>query len=182
MAQYTRRKKPPFRDDMLVLSAAVLMILFIYVAVDYPNTMAHIPGSGGTSGGGGHNGGNNLPAIINEKVLDQDGHTSEGQSTQSPLDTPWSNITYLNLTLSWTDDIGNNDQFELKVISDGKELDSADSTSGTVTLSIKTPQMGNYTAVVTCIKAPGLVGPSPIDRDSGNDWNLKVTADREVYE
>jgi len=179
--QNIKRKKGPFRDDMLVLSLAVLMVFVLYIAVDYPSTLAHIPGTNGTPGGGVPTG-QNEPTIVKENVLDQDSHSNERQSTDVTLVVPWSNVTYLNLSLSWTDDIGSNDQFELKVLSDGNELGSGDSTSGNIILNIKAPTSGNLTAVVTCVKAPGLVDPSPIDRDTGNDWNLKVTADREVYE
>ena len=182
MSMQYRGRKGPFRDDMLVLSVAVLMVFVLYIAVDYPSTMANVPANNGNSGGSGQNNGNPTIQLVNEDLLDQSGHTSEGQSSEIAFNAPWSNITWINLTLSWTDDIGNNDQFELKVLSDGQELDSADGSTGAVILSIQLPPSGNYTAVITCVKAPGLVGPSPIDRDSGNDWDIQAMAEREVLQ
>ena len=182
MSEFHRGRKGPFRDDMLVLSVAVLMVFVLYIAVDYPNTMAKAPGNTGNTGGTGPNNGHQTLTLVKEDLLDQSGHTSEGQSSEIPFKVPWSNVTWINLTLSWTDDIGSNDQFELKVLADGQELGSADGTSGNVPLNIKAPPSGNYTAIVTCVNAPGLVGSSPIDRDSGNDWAIKATAEREVLQ
>jgi hypothetical protein len=164
---------------MVVLSVAVLMVFVLYVAVDYPKTLANVPGG---SGGGGSGPGPSPPTytLVNEDLMDETSHTSEGQSTELSFEVPWSAVTWINLTLSWTDDIGNNDQFELKVLADGQDVGSADGSSGNIPLSIKAPPAGNYTAKVTCVKAPGLVGSSPLDRDSGNDWTLKATAEREV--
>jgi hypothetical protein len=179
---YHRNRKGPFRDDLLVLSVAVLMVFVLYIVVDYPSTMAKAPGNAGNPGGPGPNPGPQTLTLVNEDLLDESGRTNEGQSTEVPFEVPWSAVTWINLTLTWTDDIGNNDQFELKVLADGQEVGSADGTTGNVPLSIKAPPTGNYTAVVSCINAPGFVGPSPIDRDSGNDWALKAVAEREVLQ
>jgi hypothetical protein len=179
LSVHHRGRKGPFRDDLLVLSVAVLMVFVLYIAVDYPNTMASIPGN--TPGGGtGPGPGQQTIVLQNEDLLNEDGNTNEGQSTEVPFEVPWASVTWINFTLTWTDDVGNNDQFELKVLTDGQEVGSADGTTGSVPLNIKAPPSGNYTATVTCIKAPGLVGSSPWDRDSGNDWTLKATAEREV--
>ena len=167
---------------MLVLSVAVLMVFVLYTVVDYPSTMAKAPGNTGNPGGTGQNNGQPTIQLVNEDLLDKSGHTAEGQSTEVPFEVPWSSVTWINLTLSWTDDIGSNDQFELKVLADGQEVGSADGTSGNIPLNIKAPPTGNYTAVITCVNAPGLVGPSPIDRDSGNDWAIKAQAEREVLQ
>jgi len=180
MSVHTGRRKGPYRDDMVVLTATVMMVLLLYGAVDYPHTMANISES---SGGGGGGGGNPPPItmhLVEESVVDSTGYTAEAQSSSVDVKVPWSNVTWLNMTLTWTDDIGNNDQFELKLQLDGKDIDKKSGNAGLVTLEIEGPASGNYTAVITCVNAPGLVGPSPIDRDNGNSWALKATAVREV--
>ena len=35
---------------------------------------------------------------------------------------------------------------------------------------------GNFTVEITALDCPGLIGPFPVDRDNGNDWDLKVSA------
>jgi len=180
VAEYHRGRKGPFRDDMLVLSVAVLLVFVLYIAVDYPNTMAKLPGNTGGTGGSGPGPGQQTLTLVNEDLLDETGYTNEGQSTEVPFEVPWSSVTWINLTLSWTDDIGNNDEFQLTVMLDGQNVGSASGSSGNLPLSLKAPLSGNYTAVVACTKAPGLVGSSPFDRDSGNDWALKAVAEREV--
>jgi len=179
MSVHAGRRKGPYRDDMVVLTATVMMVLLLYGAVDYPHTMANISNGGGGGGGGG-----TLPPsvtyLVEEPVTDANRYTAEGQSSNVDLKVPWANVTWLNMTLTWTDDIGNNDQFELKVQLDGKDVDKKSGNTGQVTLNLEVPASGNYTAVITCVNAPGLVGPSPIDRDNGNNWALKATAVREV--
>jgi hypothetical protein len=175
-----RSKRKPFREDLVVLSATVLMLFFLYVSVDYPSAMEQVEelsniGSGGNlppSGGG--------TKLIEENLLDETGYTNEGQSTDIPAEVPWSSVRWVNFTLTWADDIGSNDEFELKVLSDNEVLDSISGTSGELKLNIEGPPIGNYTVTITCIDAPGLVGPLPVDRDSGNDWSMTATVVREV--
>jgi hypothetical protein len=171
-------KKGPYREDLLVLAVTAIMVFTLYGAVDYPNTIATIP-SGGGGGGGGHNQ-TNATHIVEEPVADQTGNTNEGQSTNVDIKVPWDRLLWVNTTLTWTDDIGNNDEFEVKVTSGGAELGKGSGTSGTIVVALEGPPGGNYTVVITCVNAPGIVGPSPIDRDKGNSWTLKATAVREV--
>jgi hypothetical protein len=178
MSVYGMTRKQPYREDLLVLAVTALMIFTLYGTVDYPLTVADIKAQGG--GGGGAQPQTNVTHIVEEPLVDQNGNTNEGQSTNVDTEVPWADLTWVNVTLTWTDDIGSNDEFEVKVTVDGSELGKASGVTGAITVDLKGPPNGNYTVVITCVDAPGLVGPFPIDRDSGNSWNLKAVAVREV--
>lgn len=180
MSVYGTGKKRPYREDLLVLAVSALMIFTLYAAVDYPLTLADLQTTGG--GGGGGTPHHNVSHLVEEPLVDQSGSTNEGQSTDVEMKATWGNLTWVNATLTWTDDIGDNDEFELKISVDGAEIDKASSVDGNIVLNLKGPPSGNYTVTVTCVDAPGLVGPFPIDRDNGNAWQLKATAVREVQE
>jgi hypothetical protein len=172
------RKKGPYREDLMVLAVTAVMVFTLYGAVDYPNTIANIPPGGG-GGGGGHNQ-TNVTHIVEEPVADESGYTNEGQSTNVDVKVPWGKLLWVNATLTWADDFGNNDQFQLVVTSGGVELGKGTGSTGSIAVNMEGPISGNYTVVISCLNAPGIVGPSPINRDQGNSWTLKATAVREV--
>lgn len=169
------REQRPFREDLVVL-AAISIILLLMFATDWNGP----PTS--TADGDGTGPGPTEPTIVEEDLLSRSDYTAEGASTRIDLEVPWSNVTLMTLELRWTDDIGSNDELELRVELEGDEVDGLASTTGEITIRVTNPQPGNYTITVTAIDCPGQIGPLPVDRDNGNGWDLEVKATREVYD
>jgi hypothetical protein len=179
MSVHGMKRKPPFREDLMVLAVTAIIVFSLYGAADYPRTVGNITHTNGPGGGGQHN--TNTTHPVEEQVVDTTGSTNEGQSTNVDMKVPWANLTWVNVTLTWVDDVGNNDEFSVKVSSGGAELGKGDGTTGTISVNIQSPASGNYTAVVTCVTSPGLVGANPFHVvDKGNSWSLKATAVHEV--
>jgi len=90
------------------------------------------------------------------------GQTSEGGSTDVDIVVEHEGVIGLIVQLEWTD-----------------ELDSSQGTSGQLLLDLSSDVvgelMGDYTITVSAIDCPGMVGPIPVDRDTGNSWSLTVT-------
>lgn len=169
------RRKRPYREDLVVLTIITVILLLMF-ATDWDGPSIF------TDGGDGPGTEPTVPTIIEEDLLSRSDFTSEGSSTTIDIEVPWSNVTRLTLDLQWSDDIGTNDELELSIGLDGDELDSLSSTSGAITIKLTDPRPGNYTITVTAVDCPGQIGPLPMDRDNGNDWDLEVKAIREVYE
>jgi len=114
------------------------------------------------------------------EVLSQDGQTSEGASSTVNVDVEQPGLLKLTVVLTWTDDIGSNDELGLSVSNATGELDTTEGTSGSLELVLSAPDgehlLGPFEVKVSAINCPGRVGPLPVDMDNGNSWSLKVTA------
>ena len=62
-----------------------------------------------------------------------------------------------------------------------RPVGSGEDNSGRVDVSVADNEHGDlngtYSVDVEAVRCPGTVEGIPIDRDNGNDWNLRVTAD-----
>jgi len=179
----------PYRDDMVIMSVVMLLILGTVAAEAVSGPSQYFrgnypPGSttGGAGGDGDGGGGGAGNATVKDKVVQQDGSTSEGGTTDVDFELGFERNTGMTVTLTWTDDIGNNDELGITLQKDGKEVDSTSGTSGSIELQIVSPESGNYTVQVSAIDCPGVVGPLPFDRDTGNTWSLEVTVEHEAGE
>jgi len=174
----------PFRTDIIVVSLSVLIILAIFVEEDLmrpspdwwllANPIVE-PGGGGPGGGGG-----GTPTLVTETVVSASGHTAEGSTSDTPFEAPWAVVRWVNLTLSWTDDVGSNDELGLALQHEGQEIDSITGTTGELRLTIKDPPGGNFTVQVSAIDCPGRITSHPFDQDNGNDWDLEVVVTYEA--
>lgn len=125
-------------------------------------------------------GNNQTQELTTEEILSKSGNTNEGQSSQEDFVLDFNLVTSVKAELKWTDDYGSNDNFLLEVSLNGDRLGQDQGTSGTLTVQLKAGPdenlAGNFTITITCTSAPGVIGPSPIDRDKGNSWDLTATA------
>jgi hypothetical protein len=112
---------------------------------------------------------------MEEEAVSIDGWTEEGASTDMDFGRLPVNVTGFRVELTWQDDIGSNDVLAVALIFNDSELDSAEGGSGSLSLEIPEGNYnGTYGIKVTAVNCPGVVGISPIDRDTGNSWNLNV--------
>ena len=117
------------------------------------------------------------------QLLSEDGSTSEGATTEKTFDIEDPNTISIAVTLEWTDDIGSNDVLGLALSNESGELATDQGTSGSLAVSIDAPEgsetgegalVGGYTVSISAIDCPGMIGPLPVDRDTGNSWTLTV--------
>jgi len=163
--------------DFLILSIGILMLIGPAVAIELSIPAPETTNSGGTTN-------NNPPESTpphEETLVSKDGYTNEGQTTELKQNYTASKVLNLTATLTWTDDYGSNDVFSLEVQLDGKSIGQEQSNTGqlkvTAAANADEDLRGNYTVLITCVKAPGIIGPIPIDRDNGNSWSLKFSAE-----
>jgi hypothetical protein len=123
---------------------------------------------------------NQTPVMVTAEVLSRSAYTSEGQTTEETFGLGYTIVTDVKAELTWTDDYGSNDVFSIELFHEGQSLDKQQGSTGALTVhaSAKSGEnlAGNFSVNITCVSAPGIVGPSPVDRDHGNSWDLKVTA------
>ena len=167
------------RNDLKVVTIFMVFIFVLITGLEVrPQDIGHVapPAPAGTTPGG-----NTQPQnLTTEEVLSRSGYTSEGQSSQETFSLDFKQVTMVNAELRWTDDYGSNDVFQIEISRDGQSLAQEEGTSGDLMIQVKASSgenlAGNFTITITCSNAPGVVGPSPIDRDKGNSWDLTVTA------
>jgi hypothetical protein len=131
----------------------------------------------GDDGDNGDDGWNATPVDI--EVESTTGRTNEGQTRDQAFALDYYQVTDIEVTLTWTDDYGNNDLFSVTLLWEGEEESSEQADSGTIILSVNDADggyNGNFTVEITAIDCPGRVTASPVDLDDGNDWELQVTA------
>jgi hypothetical protein len=178
------KKRRMYIEDMLVVSMVVLLILGIWASADLPREppewfqysyrlpeefeYPEEPPS------------DTEPEIREESVLADSGYLTEGATTEIVFEITYEKLIELQITLQWTDDIGSNDEFELSIAYEDESPEGNSGTSGSIEITIRGGSPGNYTATITAVDCPGIVGPFPVDRDNGNDWELEVTATYEV--
>jgi hypothetical protein len=178
----------PYSRDLVILFSAVIIIFLILVSVDFiggpPDWWT---GRYGQKPSDTETGitpdieGEDSFTIVEETLLDISDTTQEGSSTNLEM-TVLENTTSISLSLTWTDDLGSNDELELNVEFEGLTQQTMSSTSGSIVLSLTEPQAGAYSVTVSALDCPGNVGISPVDRDNGNDWTLSATAQRKVVQ
>ena len=166
------------RNDLTVVSILIIGMLMVgFVVKEAPSSIGQGAQDGGNADGGGGPGGGGAPQE-KELVSDQ-GHTAEGASSDVTFTIEDEGTTEIHVTLEWTDDIGNNDEFSLTLKNATGELGSESGNSGSLSVNYvvepATGPVGDYTVAIDAVDCPGLVGPSPIDRDTGNDWTLTVS-------
>lgn len=111
---------------------------------------------------------------IEHEIADVDGYIDEGSTTSMDLGRLPANTTEVRIELTWQDDLGNNDRLELSLALNGTEADSQDGDAGDISISVSDGDLnGTYGVRITALDCPGQY-PTPIDRDMGNSWNLKV--------
>lgn len=164
-------------NDLTVVSILIIgMLVIALVAQRSPPSIGQ--GAQTTDdGGGGGQGGGGTPQEV-ELVSDQ-GHTAEGTSSDETFTVEDKGTLEIHVTLEWTDDIGSNDEFSLTLKNASGELGAESGNSGSLSVNYivepGTGPVGDYTVTIEAVDCPGLVGPSPIDRDTGNDWTLTVS-------
>jgi hypothetical protein len=176
-------RKGTYNQDMIIISIFCLIAIGVFISMNVvPGTPEYFLYTfGGVEPPDPNGGPGPVEPIIEEEVLvGQTGHLSEGASTDIDFEVPWNTTVVLTVTLDWSDDIGDNDEFEVVLSMEGEVIDRESSTDGNIELTNNDPQEGNYTVTITAVDCPGMVGPSPIDRDTGNDWSLEVRAEYEV--
>lgn len=167
------------RNDLRVVTIfMVVMVLLISGLELNPRYIPPPTTQGQPPGNGQHQ--NQTQNLTTGEVLSRSGYTNEGQSSDEDFGLGYLLVTLVKVELTWTDDYGSNDVFSIELKREGQSLDKAEGTSGALSVEVtaKTGEnlAGNFTAVITCVSAPGLIGPLPVDRDNGNAWDLKVTA------
>jgi hypothetical protein len=173
-----------FWDNELVLVSAIMVMLLLISAVSQrpdakvPDWVINNP----NYHAGPEPEQNHTPVRTEIQLLSKDGNTAEGQSTEESLTVEQEGTVSFDIKLTWTDDYGSNDEFKLAVSNATGEIDSSSGISGSLELKYAPASagpadlVGKYTITVTCVNAPGVIGPLPVDRDNGNSWKLVVTA------
>lgn len=178
-----RGVKKPYHQDMFVISTCVLLVFSIYVVIDLPkgppdwfrasNEMYEKDNR------------DDLESPLEEPMLEEvtlvtgTGHTGEGTTDDEDFEVQETTGVELRVSFEWTDDIGDNDEFEITLYLEDERVDGTSGRSGSLELTLTSPGPGNYTLSITAVDCPGMVGPFPVDRDYGNDWSVEI---RLVYE
>jgi len=186
------RKGMPFMHNEFLLVSIIMVFIFALILVagtrevDPPSWVYKITYLGempttddeGTSEG-----------LVEKQrtVLDEQGTTSEGMTTTVPVNVNGSLTLNLTFQLTWSDDYGNNDVFEVTISNSSGELAKGTGDQGSVILSVNIEGReesgavqgdlrGDYDVTIRAASCPGMFESNPFDLDSGNDWTLKVTA------
>jgi len=118
------------------------------------------------------------PQLTVTEALSSSGYTAEGQASEEAFALEYAVVAEVQVVLEWTDDYGNNDEFQVTLLWEGTEVGSSSGSTGKITLGAVPSEdgelIGNFTVRIEAVRCPGLIGPTPIDRDQGNDWTLKV--------
>lgn len=166
------------KNDLRAVSAFIVVVFVIVVVME--GTHTSVPESYGQTPTTPSNNPPPEPVLVTETVVSKTGYTSEGQSSEEKFGLPDVVITKVHVELTWADDIGNNDQFSVTLLNEGTEVGTAEGSTGSLSFDVNPADnetfSGNFTITVQAINCPGLVGPLPIDRDSGNSWDLEVAA------
>ncbi len=165
------------RNDLKVVTIFMVVIILISVGLELrPRDIPKPTETPGTP----NQPHNQTQDLTTAEVLSRSGYTNEGQSSQEKFGLGYPLVTMVKVELKWTDDYGSNDVFKLELSRDDVSLGQEQGSTGGITLEATAGTgenlAGNYTATITCVSAPGVVGPSPIDRDKGNSWDLTVSA------
>jgi hypothetical protein len=163
--------------DFKIVSIILIVAMIGAVGLEFPLKEA---GGGPQPSPDDGNGGDDTPTLTTIEVYDSDGYTAEGQTSEDSFTLEYSMMVDIEVRLNWQDDYGDNDEFKITVLRDGVEEISGQGTSGHVSVIVNyappVEELANYTVVIEALDCPGMVGPSPVDRDNGNDWSFTVLA------
>lgn len=166
------------RNDLKVISVIMVLTLLATLSMEVQSGSVSKWKPDDTDGGDGN--GQTGPTFVEVDLLDTSGHTSEGATSQEDFESNYPVVTKVEVELTWTDDIGNNDEFRLTLFWEGAEEKTVQGTSGTLSLEIVSdPEgvySGNFTVEIEAVDCPGVLDPIPMDRDNGNNWDLVVKA------
>jgi hypothetical protein len=175
-----RKRKKPFREDIIILSFLTIMLFTMFVTdasnepEDFYAPMDPPPPKNGDTP--------SEPELLEETLLERSGYTTESTSTEEDFEVQWESVVEMTIVLTWSDDYGNNDEFDVSLQYEGDEIERASDTSGRIEFTTTDNPPGNYTVVITAINCPGLVNTPIGVLDGGNDWDLEVSIKREVVE
>jgi hypothetical protein len=166
------------RNDLKVVTIFMVFIFVLTTGLEVrPQDIGHVAPPAPVTPPGGNNQTQNLTT---GEILSRSGYTSEGQSTPETFSLDFKQVSMVKAELLWTDDYGSNDVFKLELARDGQSLGQDQGSTGDLIVQVTAGNgenmAGNFTVTITCVNAPGVVGPSPINRDKGNSWDLTVTA------
>jgi hypothetical protein len=165
------------KNDLKVVTVFMVVIFVMVGALEIRPYDAVAPSKPPVTPGPGNN---QTQDLTTDQVVSRSGYTLEGQSSKENFGLGFKQVTMVQADLKWTDDYSSNDVFKLELSRDGQTLGEDQGSSGDLTVkgtaSTDETLSGNFTVTITCISAPGIVGPSPIDRDKGNSWDLTVSA------
>ena len=172
-----KRESGLLKIDLKVVSIIMVLAMIGAVGLEFPLKEAEGDSQPPPVDG---NGGDGTPTLTTIEVYDSDGYTAEGQTSEDSFTLEYSMIVDIEVRLNWQDDYGDNDEFRITILRDGVEEISGQGTSGYVSVIVNydppVEEIANYTVVVEALDCPGMVGPSPVDRDNGNDWSFRVLA------
>ena len=175
-----RKRKKPFREDITILSILTLILISMFItdAINVPEDfvapMTRPSGPGDEPPP--------EPVIVEETLLERSGYTSEGTSTEEAFEIQWEKVVEMTLILTWSDDYGNNDEFEVSLEYEGDEIERTSDTTGKIEIVTAEGLPGNYNVVITAVNCPGRINTPFGNMDGGNDWDLSVSVKREVVE
>ncbi len=163
----------------LVYGALILLLMFSVELL-----FLETPGSGASGGGGGgpDGGGDDDAAIVEEElnVLSVSSQTSETQTSTEDFSLDEQYVYSITVSLTWSDDVGSNDRFEVVLERDGRALGSGRGETGSISFDAVDNEEGglngSFTVSITAEECPGALGSHALDRDNGNTWDLRVTA------
>jgi hypothetical protein len=120
------------------------------------------------------------PVYVTRDVHSMSGHTDEGSTSQESFTIEHPYVRWVQVELYWSDDYGDNDELSLRLLYAGEEVGSVSGTSGPLAVEVEDENgtlTGEFTVEVTAIDCPGVIPSSPVDRDTGNNWNFVVQAE-----
>lgn len=174
------------KRDLTIISAfMVLMLLFAVAAEDPEQEPPEWYVERFDDGGGGQDDPkDDVTETRTDPIFSKGGFTSEGGVTEEVFQVDEDGSLEIEVLLTWTDDIGNNDNFRMSLSNSSGEIGYIEGTAGSLAIDVVAEQagdlIGEYTVTVEALDCPGLMGPIPIDRDSGNDWTIDVILTYEV--
>jgi hypothetical protein len=170
----------PYRTDLAFMALTIVGLLLLFVAIDLPGDIPdYYPGRFIYPGDD-----EEMPTqVIVEELLNETEYLDEDSSTEFELYLPWWNVTELVIELTWADDLTEidgqpNDEFELVLWSNTTEIDRTSSINEELVINLLTPSIGNYTIEITALNCPAIIDNPDYDRDTGNDFRLRVTSYR----
>ncbi len=169
-----------FKQDIMVLSAFLVSLLLIFLVVDLggafqiPPPKPRVPFNNGGGGGSG------TITIVEDRLFDTSGVTNEGGATTYAFEIEYDDVAFIDVTLTWSDDLGDNDRLQLEIAGDNGILQARSSVTGFISFRIICPRAGNYTLRVYAIDCPGMFTSHIGDLDNGNSWDASCDMTREV--
>ena len=170
----------PFRTDLALMALTLVAMFLLYVAVDLPGDIPeYYPKRFQIQ----EEEGEAPTQIVTEELLNETEYLAEGDTREFRFEVVWWNVTQLTIFLTWDDDYVEldgtaNDEFELVLRRNNSEIDRTSSTGDNLEINLLTPNMGNYSVAITAISCPAIIDNPDLDRDTGNDFRVRVITQR----